>query len=78
MKEYKECEGQLGHVEDYAKFLVGLDQVWKHCYRLLVPGGRLICMVGEVCLSRRKNGGRHTVVPLHSSIQVNCSQDRFR
>ncbi len=35
-------------------------------------GGRLICVVGDVCLSRRKNGGRHTVVPLHASIQEHC------
>ena len=36
------------------------------------PGGRLICVVGDVCLSRRKNDGRHTVVPLHASIQEHC------
>lgn len=34
--------------------------------------GRLICVVGDVCLSRRKNGGRHTVVPLHAAIQEHC------
>jgi DNA modification methylase len=28
--------------------------------------------VGDVCLSRRKNNGRHTVVPLHASIQESC------
>jgi DNA modification methylase len=38
----------------------------------LVPGGRLIIVVGDVCLSRRRNGGRHTVVPLHASIQEHC------
>jgi modification methylase len=32
----------------------------------------LICVVGDVCLSRRKNQGRHTVVPLHASIQEHC------
>lgn len=29
-------------------------------------------MVGDVCLSRQKNNGRHTVVPLHASIQEHC------
>lgn len=77
LKEYRVSEGQLGHVEDYEEFLDGLDKVWQHCYRLLVPGGRLICVVGDVCLSRRKNGGRHTVVPLHSSIQVRCRKIGF-
>ncbi|MCK4547600.1 MAG: site-specific DNA-methyltransferase [Candidatus Eisenbacteria sp.] len=72
LKEYRDTEGQLGHLEDYAKFLEELDKVWAQCFRALVPGGRLVCVVGDVCLSRRKNNGRHMVVPLHSSIQEHC------
>jgi len=72
LKEYRDSAGQLGHVEDYDQFLQELDKVWKQCFHALVPGGRLICVVGDVCLSRRENGGRHTVVPLHSSIQEHC------
>jgi modification methylase len=77
LKEYRDSEGQLGHVEDYDEFLGELDKVWMHCLRVLVPGGRLICVVGDVCLSRRENGGRHTVVPLHSSIQEHCRKLGF-
>jgi DNA modification methylase len=62
----------MGHIRDYDEFLAELDKVWNHCLRLLVPGGRLVCVVGDVCLSRRNNGGRHTVVPLHASIQERC------
>lgn len=72
LKEYRRSAGQLGSVADYEQFLAALDEVWQHCFRALVPGGRLICVVGDVCLSRRKNSGRHTVVPLHSSIQEHC------
>lgn len=72
LKEYRDSEGQLGHIEDYEEFLRQLDDVWTHCYRALVPGGRLIVVVGDVCLSRRKNDGRHMVVPLHASIQEHC------
>jgi DNA modification methylase len=72
LKEYRDSKGQLGHVGNYETFLSELDKVWEHCFRALVPGGRLICVVGDVCLSRRKNGGRHTVVPLHASIQEHC------
>ncbi len=72
LKKYNAHDDQLGHVEDYGEFLGGLDLVWKHCYRALVPGGRLVCVVGDVCLSRRKNNGRHTVVPLHAAIQERC------
>lgn len=77
LKEYRQSDAQLGHVEDYDQFLGELDKVWKHCFRVLVPGGRLICVVGDVCLSRRENGGRHTVVPLHASIQEHCRKIGF-
>jgi DNA modification methylase len=72
LKKYRECDRQLGHIQDYEKFIQELNKVWQHCYRILVPGGRLVCIVGDVCLSRRKNKGRHTVVPLHASIQEDC------
>jgi DNA modification methylase len=72
LKEYRDSHAQLGHVEDYDQFLHELDKVWRRCFDALVPGGRLICVVGDVCLSRRENGGRHTVVPLHASIQEHC------
>ncbi|MBT4874094.1 MAG: site-specific DNA-methyltransferase [Desulfobacula sp.] len=74
LKKYRDHKGQLGDVEDYELFLKELDKVWKHCHRTLVPGGRLVCIVGDVCLSRKKNKGRHTVVPLHVSIQEHCRQ----
>ena len=77
LKEYRDTEGQLGHVADYETFLGELDEVWKRCFQALTPGGRLICVVGDVCLSRRKNNGRHTVVPLHASIQEHCRQIGF-
>lgn len=77
LKRYRDQEGQLGHVEDYDEFLDSLDSVWSRCQEALVPGGRLVCVVGDVCLSRRKNNGRHTVVPLHASIQDRCRRLGF-
>ena len=77
LKEYRSTDGQLGHIDDYAAFLRELDKVWEQCFEALVPGGRLICVVGDVCLSRRKNKGRHTVVPLHASIQEHCRKIGF-
>lgn len=77
LKEYRDSEGQMGHIQDYETFLDELDRVWRHCYRALVPGGRLVCVVGDVCLSRRQNQGRHTVVPLHASIQERCRRIGF-
>ncbi len=77
LKRYRHSAGQLGEIADYEAFLGELDRVWKRCFEALVPGGRLICVVGDVCLSRRKNDGRHTVVPLHASIQEHCRRIGF-
>jgi site-specific DNA-methyltransferase (adenine-specific) len=77
LKRYNDTPGQLGHVADYETFLTELHKVWKEIYRVLVPGGRLVCVVGDVCLSRRNNGGRHTVVPLHADICVQCRRIGF-
>lgn len=71
LKEYRAHPRQLGHVADYEEFLSNLRRVWEQCLRVLVPGGRLVCVVGDVCLSRRVNG-RHVVVPLHADICVQC------
>ncbi len=76
LKRYNENPDQLGHVEDYEQFLEALNTVWKHCYRLLVPGGRLVCVVGDVCVSRRRFG-RHLVFPLHADICVLCRRMGF-
>jgi DNA modification methylase len=72
LKNYRVSEGQLGYITDYDTFLDELEKVWAACFNALVPGGRLICVVGDVCLSRRKNKGEHLVVPLHASIQERC------
>jgi DNA modification methylase len=72
LKKYRDHKDQLGDLKDYDAFLRELDKVWEHCFRILVSGGRLVCVVGDVCLSRRKNDGRHTVIPLHASIQEHC------
>ena len=69
LKTYNTTVGQLGDIEDYDLFLHELDKVWRECARILVPGGRICCVVGDVCIPRRRHG-RHFVMPLHSDIQV--------
>ncbi len=76
LKRYNENPQQLGHIQDYEEFVGELTKVWKETYRILVPGGRLVCVVGDVCLSRRENG-RHVVMPLHSDICVECRKIGF-
>lgn len=76
LKRYNEHPDQLGHIDDYEAFLAELEKVWRHVYRVLVPGGRLVCVVGDVCVARR-DYGRHLVFPLHSDISVICRRIGF-
>ncbi|HEY3909843.1 MAG TPA: site-specific DNA-methyltransferase [Stellaceae bacterium] len=60
---------QLGRMGDYEAFLDELDRVWRECTRVLVPGGRICCVIGDILIPRRADG-RHRVLPLPSDIQV--------
>lgn len=77
LKKYNDHPDQLGDFADYELFLNELDKVWRHCFRVLVPGGRLVCEVGDVCVARRMNRGRHHVFPLHADIAVRARRVGF-
>ncbi len=68
LKKYEENKQQLGEIADYSSFLSELDKVWRECARVLVPGGRVCCVIGDVCIPRRE--GRHRIMPLHADIMV--------
>ena len=76
LKEYPPNRDQLGLIVDYDGFHDALDKVWQHCFRVLVPGGRLVCVVGDVCLARRRHG-RHMVMPMHADIIVRARKIGF-
>ena len=76
LKRYNDSDAQLGHIDDYEHFLAQLRQVWQEAFRVLVPGGRLVCVVGDVCLSR-KRAGRHHVLPLSADVQVRARRIGF-
>jgi site-specific DNA-methyltransferase (adenine-specific) len=71
LKDYEPHHAQLGAIADYEVFLSQLDQVWAECIRVIAPGGRICCVVGDVCIPR-KRGGRHYILPLHADIQTRC------
>jgi DNA modification methylase len=76
LKEYNKIPGQLGSIANYERFLEELDRCWSECFRVLVPRGRLVIVVGDVLLSRRKHE-RHQAVPLHADIQIRCRRLGF-
>ena len=74
--EYPCTPGQLGNMDSYGRFLEQLEQAWAECHRVLVPGGRVCCVVGDVLVSRRR-GGRHYSIPLVAHTQVSALQVGF-
>jgi DNA modification methylase len=76
LKKYPDHQAQLGDLHDYEIFIKELGRVWAQCHRVLVKGGRLIIVVGDVCRSRREHG-EHQVIPLHASIAETCRELGF-
>jgi DNA modification methylase len=76
LKTYPDHPSQLGNIASYEDFLDQLDLVWAECLRILVPGGRVACVVGDICISRRQ-GGRHYVLPLSADLQVRARRIGF-
>jgi site-specific DNA-methyltransferase (adenine-specific) len=67
---HSDCLGnQLGRLEDYEQFLIELDRAWAECLRVLVPGGRVCCVIGDI-LVPRKVDGRHRILPLPADIML--------
>lgn len=69
LKKYNDGPGQMGEISNYETFLEELDKTWAECERVLAPGGRICCVVGDVCIPRKRSG-KHYVMPLHADIQV--------
>src|SRR5260221_6673564 len=55
LKRYNDSEGQMGHIGEYDQFLAELNRVWREVFRALVPGGRLVSVLGDVCPFCRHN-----------------------
>jgi site-specific DNA-methyltransferase (adenine-specific) len=71
IKPYESDAGgmQLARIHDYEQFLAQLSKCMKEWHRVLVPGGRACCVVGDVLVPRRK-GGRHLILPLPADMMV--------
>ena len=76
LKAYPDHPSQLGNIVSYDDFLREMETVLAECLRVLVPGGRVACVVGDVCISRRQ-GKRHHVLPLSADLQVAARRTGF-
>jgi len=62
LKQYKSGNvGQMGDIDDYEEFLKELSRVFGESERVLKKGGRVCCVVGDICIPRK---------PLHADIRV--------
>lgn len=76
LKTYPDHPSQLGNIATYDDFLGEMSLVLAECLRVLVPGGRVACVVGDICISRRQ-GKRHHVLPLSADLQVRARHVGF-
>jgi site-specific DNA-methyltransferase (adenine-specific) len=60
---------QLARIAEYELFLDEMSKCLAEWNRVLIPGGRACCVVGDV-LVPRKTGGRHRILPLPADLMV--------
>ena len=75
IKDYG-VQGQIGRGSDLHTYLKDLYHVWGECFRILVPGRRLVVNIGDQ-FTRAKDYGRYKVVPLHAEIILQCERLGF-
>ena len=76
LKKYPDHPGQMGNIASYEKFLDETETALAESMRILVSGGRVAYVVGDICISRRR-GGRHHVLPLSADLQVRARKVGF-
>ena len=66
LKRYNDGPAQIGHIDKYEEFLLELSKVWREVHRILVPGGRLVCVVGDVVLDPFCGSGTSMLAAMQS------------
>jgi site-specific DNA-methyltransferase (adenine-specific) len=61
---------------DYRPFLAELGRVIEEIFRVLVPGGRMVCIAPDIWLSRRRHG-RHRLLPFSADVSLLCRDIGF-
>jgi len=77
LKDYGRDQGQLATLPSYEAFLDALDDVMAECWRVLIPGGKMVLNVGDVLRSRKRHGSHH-ILPLHADLLVRSRRHGFQ
>ena len=59
-KTSQNVEGQIGNIQDYKKYLCELTKVWKECYRVLKPNGKLCINTPLMPLLKSRSNTHYT------------------
>jgi site-specific DNA-methyltransferase (adenine-specific) len=75
IKAYESEAGgkQLGRIDEYEVFLDELTKCMTEWSRVLLPGGRACCVVGDILIPRKKDG-RHRILPLPADIMARAKK----
>ena len=50
------AKGDLGRIADKKEFFKEIMKVWRECYRVLIGGGKLVCIFRNISVGRRETG----------------------
>lgn len=70
-KKSKKIKGQVGDIEDYELYLKELTKVWKECFRVLKPNGKLCINVPLMPILKSQMSTHYTrdIVNINSGIE---------
>lgn len=81
IKEYGKSDKEIGHptnpdMNGFHEYLKQLLEVWRECYRVLLPGCKMCIVVGDQYCSKL-DYGHYFIAPVHAGITLSCMEQGF-